>query len=84
MDEDEKQKIQEAREQEDLARFRARVKERDAALGAVKQRYSSSRNVNNRRNMLWLFFALILAGGAWAVSRFLTSDYFRLMFGAGE
>ncbi|MDD4736086.1 MAG: hypothetical protein PHP44_08270 [Kiritimatiellae bacterium] len=84
MDEEEKQKIREAREQEDLDRFRARVKEREAQLGAVKRRWDTSRNVSNRRNMLLLIFALLLSGGAWAVARFLASGYFRQMIGAGE
>ncbi len=84
MDEEEKQKIREAREREELERFQVRVKEREAELGAVKRRYGTSRNVNNRRNLLWLIFALLLSGGAWAVSRFLASDLFRLMTGVGE
>ena len=63
--------IREAREREDLERFRARVKQREEALNAVKGRYSATSMVNNRKNLIWLFFALILVGVVYAVSRFL-------------
>ncbi len=68
---DVRKQIREAREREDLERYQARLKERQEVLEAVKERYSASRMVNNRKNLIWLFFALILAGVAYAVSRFL-------------
>jgi len=84
MDEEERNNIRKAREQEDMERFHVRMQARREKLDVMKERYDTSRNVNNRRNLFWLFFAVILAGGAWAVARFLASGYCRQLFGAGE
>lgn len=84
MDDEEKNSIRKAREQEDMERFRAQMQVRREKLDAMKVRYDTSRNVNNRRNLLWLFFAVLLAGGAWGVARLAASGFIRQLFGAGE
>ncbi len=63
--------LREAREREDMERFQARVKERQAQLNAVRERYASSQNTANRKNLIWLIFAFMMAGVVYLITRFL-------------
>lgn len=68
---EERRLIREAREREDMERFHARVKERQAQLDAVRERYAVSRSTQHKKNLIWLIFAFMMAGAVYFIARFL-------------